>query len=74
LLSRMSRRLALEQTRVAWRTGAVPVDLRHLVGPTFHAEPDEMFSLDRFHPSATGYRRTAEALLPAVVTALRSRR
>ncbi|MGF6821751.1 lysophospholipase L1-like esterase [Microbacterium sp. ZKA21] len=74
LLSRMSRRLAAEQTRVAWRTGAVPVDLRHLVGPTFHAEPDEMFSLDRFHPSATGYRRTAEALLPAVVTALRSRR
>ena len=74
LLSRMSRRLALEQTKVAWRTGAVPVDLRHLVGPTFHAEPDEMFSLDRFHPSAAGYRRTAEALLPAVVTALRSRR
>ena len=74
LLSRMSRRLALEQTKVAWRTGAVPVDLRQLVGPTFHAEPDEMFSLDRFHPSAAGYRRTAEALLPAVVTALRSRR
>ncbi|WP_308220826.1 SGNH/GDSL hydrolase family protein [Microbacterium sp. CIAB417] len=73
LLSRMSRRLALEQTRVAWRTGAVPVDLRQLVGPTFHAEPEEMFSLDRFHPSAAGYRRTAEALLPAVVTALRSR-
>ncbi len=73
LLSRMSRRLALEQTRVAWRTGAVPVDLRHLVGPTFHAEPDEMFSLDRFHPSAAGYRRTAEALLPAVVMALGSR-
>ena len=29
-----------------------------------------MFSLDRFHPSALGYRRTAEALLPAVVGAL----
>ncbi|GAB3601187.1 SGNH/GDSL hydrolase family protein [Microbacterium tumbae] len=74
LLSRMSRRLALAQTRVAWRTGAVPVDLRHMVGPTFHEEPDEMFSLDRFHPSAAGYRQTAEALLPAVVTALSSRR
>jgi lysophospholipase L1-like esterase len=73
LLSRMSRRLAFEQTRVARRTGAVPVDLRTRVGPTFHAEPDAMFSLDRFHPSAAGYRRTAEALLPAVVTALGSR-
>ena len=74
LLSRMSRRLALAQTRVAWRTGAVPVDLRHMVGPIFHAEPDAMFSLDRFHPSAAGYRQTAEALLPAVITALDSRR
>lgn len=70
ILSRMSRRLALEQMKVAWRTGAVPVDLRRAVGPTFHEQPDEMFSLDRFHPSAAGYRRTAEALLPAVVTAL----
>ncbi|KDA06486.1 GDSL family lipase [Microbacterium sp. CH12i] len=74
LMSRMSRRLAMEQTKVAWRTGAVPVDLRQAVGPTFHEQPDEMFSLDRFHPSAAGYRRTAEALLPAVVTALNSRR
>lgn len=72
LLSRMSHRLALEQTRVAWRTGAVPVDLRQAVGPTFREQPDEMFSLDRFHPSAAGYRRTAEALLPAVELALMS--
>ncbi len=70
LLSRMSHRLALEQTKVAWRTGAVPVDLRQAVGPTFREQPDEMFSLDRFHPSAAGYRRTAEALLPAVELAL----
>ncbi|GEK87555.1 SGNH/GDSL hydrolase family protein [Microbacterium aerolatum] len=71
LLSRMSYRLALEQTRVAWRTGAVPVDLRRAVGTTFREQPDEMFSLDRFHPSAAGYRRTAEALLPAVEMVLR---
>lgn len=70
LLSRISHRLALEQTKVAWRTGAVPVDLRQAVGPTFREQPDEMFSLDRFHPSAAGYRRTAEALLPAVELAL----
>lgn len=72
LLSRMSHRLALEQTKVAWRTGAVPVDLRQAVGQTFREQPDEMFSLDRFHPSAAGYRRTAEALLPAVELALRT--
>jgi hypothetical protein len=35
----------------------------------FFDQPEEMFSLDRFHPSALGYRRTAEALLPAVVAA-----
>jgi lysophospholipase L1-like esterase len=29
-----------------------------------------MFSLDRFHPSALGYRRTAEAMLPAVLEVL----
>ena len=29
-----------------------------------------MFSVDRFHPSALGYRRTADALLPAVLAAL----
>lgn len=74
LLSRMSYRLALEQTKVAWRTGAVPVDLRQAVGQTFREQPDEMFSLDRFHPSAAGYRRTAEALLPAVEAALSAAR
>jgi lysophospholipase L1-like esterase len=40
------------------------------VGPVFAERPDEMFSVDRFHPSALGYRRTAEALLPAVLAAL----
>jgi lysophospholipase L1-like esterase len=49
--------------------GAEPVDLRRAVGPMFFDEPEAMFSLDRFHPSALGYRRTAEALLPAVFRA-----
>jgi hypothetical protein len=40
------------------------------VGPFFISNPDEMFSLDRFHPSAVGYRRTADALLPSVLAAL----
>ena len=32
--------------------------------------PDEMFAVDRFHPSGSGYRRTAKALLPSVLVAL----
>lgn len=67
--SRMSRQLAIAQSRVARDAGAEPVDLRRAVGPVFISHPDEMFSLDRFHPSAQGYRRMAEALLPAVVAA-----
>lgn len=72
--ARMSRQLAAAQAAVALRAGARPVSLRDAVGEQFAARPDEMFSLDRFHPSALGYRRTAEALLPAVVAAARGER
>ena len=78
LASSMSRRLADIQAETARHAGAEPVDLRRAVGPMFFDEPEAMFSLDRFHPSALGYRRTAEALLPAVCraaeTAVSSRR
>ena len=70
LASSMSRRLADAQREAAERAGAEPVDLRRAVGPMFLDAPEEMFSLDRFHPSPLGYRRTAEALLPAVVRAV----
>lgn len=66
LASSLSRRLADVQAETARHAGAEPVDLRRSVGPLFFDEPEQMFSLDRFHPSALGYRRTAEALLPAV--------
>jgi len=46
------------------------VSLAHVVGPFFITNPDEMFSLDRFHPSAAGYKRTAKALLPSLLSAL----
>ena len=69
LASSLSRRLAEIQDETARRAGAEPVDLRRAVGPMFFDEPEAMFSLDRFHPSALGYRRTAEALLPAVCRA-----
>ena len=68
--SRMSRQLAEAQADAAARAGAHVVSLRRAVGPYFVTQPDEMFSLDRFHPSALGYRRTAEALLPAVLAAV----
>lgn len=69
IASSLSRRLADIQAETARHAGAEPVDLRRAVGPMFFEEPDAMFSLDRFHPSALGYRRTAEALLPAVCRA-----
>lgn len=69
IASSLSRRLAMVQDETARHAGAEPVDLRRSVGPMFFDEPEAMFSLDRFHPSALGYRRTAEALLPAVCRA-----
>ena len=68
--SRASRQLAQAQGVAAVRAGAHAVSLAHVVGPFFITNPDEMFSLDRFHPSATGYKRTAKALLPSLLAAL----
>ncbi|WP_340537130.1 SGNH/GDSL hydrolase family protein [Nocardioides sp. GXZ039] len=65
-----SRQLAAAQAAAAVGAGAHAVSLAHVVGPHFLADPDQMFSIDRFHPSGQGYRRTAEALLPSVLTAL----
>lgn len=68
--SRMSRQLANAQAAVAARHGVHTVSLARTVGPFFITNPDEMFSLDRFHPSALGYKRTASALVPSVLDAL----
>ena len=68
--SRESRRLANAQQQAALRKGAYAVSLAKVVGPFFITNPDEMFSLDRFHPSSMGYRRTAKAILPSVLVAL----
>ena len=70
--SRLSRQLADAQAQAAAGAGARVVSLRRAVGPFFVTQPEEMFSLDRFHPSALGYRRTAEALLPEVIAAWRA--
>lgn len=68
--SRASRQLAGAQREAALSHGARAVSLAHVVGPFFITNPDEMFSLDRFHPSAAGYKRTAKALLPSLLAAL----
>lgn len=68
--ARVSRQLAAAQTEAALAAGAYVVSLAKVVGPFFITNPDEMFSLDRFHPSELGYKRTAEALLPSVLVAI----
>jgi lysophospholipase L1-like esterase len=66
-----SRRLAEAQRAAVTDLGARAVSLADVVGPFFLAQPDEMFAVDRFHPSGAGYRRTAKALLPSVLAAVR---
>ncbi len=70
LTARASRQLASAQREVATELGGRAVSLAHVVGPFFITQPDEMFALDRFHPSGAGYRRTAKAMLPSVLAAL----
>ena len=65
-----SRRLAFAQREAVVGCGGYAVSLGELVGPIFLSRPDEMFSVDRFHPSGAGYRRTARALLPSVLSGL----
>ncbi|MDQ1121685.1 SGNH/GDSL hydrolase family protein [Microbacterium trichothecenolyticum] len=74
LAARSSRQLAAAQAAAVHRARGRVVALARAVGPVFAERPDEMFSVDRFHPSALGYRRTAEALLPAVLAALEGSR
>ena len=65
-----SRQLAAAQQEQAPAAGARVVSLARVVGPFFVTQPDEMFAVDRFHPSSAGYRRTAKAMLPSVLAAL----
>lgn len=46
------------------------MSLADLLGHEFARRPGEMFSDDRFHPSAAGYAAAADALLPSVAAAL----
>lgn len=70
LARRWSRDLAAAQTIAVVEAGGRTVSLGDLLGEEFAASPREMFSEDRFHPSAAGYARAAAALLPSVCAAL----
>ncbi|GAB2456191.1 SGNH/GDSL hydrolase family protein [Jatrophihabitans fulvus] len=66
---RLSRRMAREQTVAVVRAGGRTVSLGDLLGPLF-ASRLELFSADRFHPSAAGYAEAANAVLPSCLDAL----
>ena len=70
LAGRSSRQLAEEQRRAVTELGALAVPLARVAGPFFVAHPDEMFAVDRFHPSGAGYRRIAKAMVPSVLRAV----
>ena len=65
----LSRRLAREQTVAVVRAGGRTVSLGDLLGPLFTSRL-ELFSADRFHPSAEGYAEAARAVLPSCLDAL----
>jgi lysophospholipase L1-like esterase len=70
LARRWSRQLATAQTIAVVEAGGRSVSLGDLLGELFYADPDRMFSVDRFHPSGAGYLAAAQAVLPTVVAAL----
>jgi lysophospholipase L1-like esterase len=66
---RWSRELAAAQTVAVVEAGGRTVSLADLLGHEFASSPRELFSADRFHPSAAGYARMAAAMLPSVAAA-----
>ena len=66
LVRRMSRNLAAAQTIAVVEAGGRTVSLGDMLGPLF-ASRDDLFSDDKFHPSAEGYAEAADALLPSVL-------
>ena len=66
LARKWSRDLAAAQTVAVVEAGGRTVSLGDLLGPEFAAAPRDMFSADRFHPSARGYARAAATMLPSV--------
>ncbi|MBW8481565.1 SGNH/GDSL hydrolase family protein [Actinomadura parmotrematis] len=70
IAQRASRQLAAAQTIAVVENGGRSVSLGDLLGREFAAAPVEMFSADRYHPSARGYAAAAMAVLPSMAIAL----
>jgi lysophospholipase L1-like esterase len=64
-----SRRLAAAQTVAVVDQGGVAVSLGDLLAKDFNEQP-HLWSADRFHPSADGYRRIVDAMLPSALELL----
>ena len=64
-----SRRLAAAQAVAVVDAGGVAVSLGNLLAKDFSEQP-HLWSADRFHPSADGYRRIVDAMLPGVLEGL----
>ena len=64
-----SRRLAAAQTVAAVGANGIAVSLGDLLVRDFSEQP-QLWSADRFHPSAEGYRRMVDVLLPSVLEGL----
>ena len=60
-----SKRMAAAQISAVRRAGGIPVDCHPLLARLFRKDTS-MFSADRFHPSAAGYRELADAVSPYV--------
>lgn len=65
-----SQRLAAAQTIATVEAGGRSVSLASILGPEFEAAPAILFGPDQFHPSADGYRRLVDVLLPSTLAAL----
>jgi len=65
----VSRRTASAQTIAVVEAGGLSVSLGNLLGREFGESP-ALWSADRFHPSAAGYARVVDVLLPATLQAL----
>lgn len=66
----LSLSLGKAQRQAVESAGGHAVPLADLLSPEFLTRPTELFSPDRFHPSAAGYQAAVELLLPALCHAI----
>lgn len=66
----LSLSLGKAQRRAVESAGGHAIPLADLLSPEFLTRPTELFSPDRFHPSAAGYEAAVELLLPALCHAI----